>query len=727
MSFVEELKRRNVFRVGIAYVISAWILLQFVDLVLENIQAPDWVMKVFMLALAIGFPLAIFFAWAFEMTPEGLKKEKDIDRTQSITSQTGRKLDFSIIIVLAVALGWFAWDKFVASPEPPTTATVTSPTDSESSREPIPEPAAPAKSIAVLPFINMSEDAGNEYFSDGISEEILNALAKVKELKVAGRTSSFAFKGRNEDLRLIGETLGVSHILEGSVRKAGNKVRITAQLIKVDDGFHMWSDTYDRELTDIFAIQDEIAGAILKELKATLLGGQNIASTRADTRAYDLYLLARQRIYTRNRMQLESALELLDQATEIDPDFAPAWAQKGIASLLLSDQDYGTIPFSESQAQGRLALSKALDLDPQLAEGLAGLGLYQLRQPIAEERDLAAATLQSALAINPSLINASNWLQNVLSRTGKPGESLQILEDMLERDPLYKPGIGNTALQYSLRGDPDKAMSIVKRAQQFLTDDPFLARNEAMILNFSGRTAEALPLAEFSYARAPSDFNSYVFLAVALAASGQFERVADLNVSRPGIRINALLYLDRHEEASILAYQWANSGQNPGALFNTLVKTGKFEELIDYVEQHWADLDALDAAFPAAFGFGYQRMILVAQAYRHSGNQAKFDQAMSLVRRALEQQILAGADASNIHGSLAKYWVLAGDNEKALDSLQKYADKGGLATPRLRDIFPLYKTLEGIPRYEAIQTQMLEHLNGERLKLGLEPLGQERA
>jgi hypothetical protein len=298
---------------------------------------------------------------------------------------------------------------------------------------------------------------------------------------------------------------------------------------------------------------------------------------------------------------------------------------------------------------------------------------------------------------------------------------------MLDRDPLYKPGIGNTALQYTLRGEPDKAMSIVKRAQQFLTDDPFLARNEAMILNFSGRIAEALPLAEFSYERAPSDLNSYVSLAVALAASGQFGRVADLNVSRPGIRINALLYLGRPEEASILAYQWANSGQNPGALFNTLVKTGKFEELIDYVEQHWADLDALDAAFPATFGFGYQRMILVAQAYRHSGNQPKFEQAMSLVRRALELQILAGADASPIHGSQAQYWILADEPEKAMDALQKYADKGGAATPRLSDMFPLYKALEGLPRYEAIQAQLLEHLNGERVKLRLEPLGPERA
>ena len=422
MSFLKELKRRNVFRVAIAYIITAWLLLQAVDLVLENVNAPDWVMQVFMLALAIGFPLAVFFAWAFEMTPDGVKRESEIDRSQSITPQTGHKLDRSIIVVLALALIWCAWDKVSATPEP--TASIdpalTGKTAPEPVREPVPDLVAPPKSIAVLPFNNMSEDASNSYFSDGISEELLNALAKVKELKVAGRTSSFAFKGRNEDLRLIGETLGVSYILEGSVRKAGNTVRITAQLIQVEDGFHLWSETYDRELNDIFAIQDEIAGAIIKELKAELIGGQQITSARVDTQAYDLYLLARQRIYTRTRMQLESALDLLDQALEIDPDFAPAWAQKGITSMLLSNRSYGTMPFVESQAQARLALNKALELDPELAEGWAGLGLYQSNQPVKEENELAIASLRKALEINPSLINASNWLQSELFSKRQP-------------------------------------------------------------------------------------------------------------------------------------------------------------------------------------------------------------------------------------------------------------------------------------------------------------------
>ncbi|HKX56675.1 MAG TPA: hypothetical protein VJN01_11250, partial [Xanthomonadales bacterium] len=198
-----ELKRRNVFKVGAAYVVMAWLIAQGVDVFLENFGAPEWVIKTVLLLLIAGLPVALFFAWAFELTPEGLKKEKDVDRSQSITHETGRKLDYIIIGVLLVALGWFAWDKFrpADDAQPGETAAV----------------AEVEKSIAVLPFVNMSDDTSNEYFSDGISEEILNALAKVPELQVAGRTSSFAFKGQNQDLRKVGEALGVAHILEGSV------------------------------------------------------------------------------------------------------------------------------------------------------------------------------------------------------------------------------------------------------------------------------------------------------------------------------------------------------------------------------------------------------------------------------------------------------------------------------------------------------------------------------
>ncbi len=409
-SFFEELKRRNVVRVGVVYLIAAWLLAQVADLMLASFHAPDWVIQAILVVLIIGFPLALIFAWAYELTPEGLKKEKDVDRSQSITRKTGHTLDRSIIAILVIALAYFVWESQKGSE-----SIVPSPageTSKEAGEQLTLTPAAQTKSVAVLPFVNMSSDPEQEFFSDGISEEILNALAQVKELKVAGRTSSFAFKGQNQDLRKIGEALGVANILEGSVRKSGSKVRITAQLIQVKDGFHLWSETFDRELTDIFAIQDEISATILQQLKAELVGEETVTVARADTKAYDLYLLASQRIYERNQASLQMASDLLQQAVAIDPEYAPAYAQLGITTLLLSEAAYGNLPNQEAGATALKFLQKALALDPKNAEALAGMGLYHIN--IDTDYADAIAVLEQSVAINPNLINARTLAEHGL-------------------------------------------------------------------------------------------------------------------------------------------------------------------------------------------------------------------------------------------------------------------------------------------------------------------------
>ena len=327
MSLFEELKRRNVFRVGIAYAISAWVLMQVVDLVLENITAPGWIMQIFMLALAIGFPIALIFAWAFEMTPEGIKKEKDVDRSSSIASKTGRKLDRSIIVVLVLAVVFLLYKQInQTSLIAPRAGVNQSALATEASNAS--EAESGPVTIAVLPFVNMSSDPEQEYFSDGITEEILNRLAKIRELQVAARTSAFSFKGQNQDIRQIGEMLGVGTILEGSVRRDGEQVRITAQLIRTSDGFHLWSESYDRKLENIFAIQDDIAGKIAASLQVSLgisADQTNASAKTVDPRVYDLYLQAR--ALHRNRGEgLIEALNLFQKAIDIDPAFAPAWA-----------------------------------------------------------------------------------------------------------------------------------------------------------------------------------------------------------------------------------------------------------------------------------------------------------------------------------------------------------------------------------------------------------------
>ncbi len=282
-SFWGELKRRNVVRVTVAYVIVGWLILQLTDVLVPLLTLPEWAGRLIFLLLLVGFPLALFFAWAFELTPEGLKKGKDVDRSDSITHLTGRKLDFGIIGVLVVAVGFLLVDKIYLSEEDTAADEVI---------------ATERQSIAVLPFVNMSPDPDQEYFSDGLSEEILNLLAKIPELKVIGRTSSFAFKGKNEDLRIIGEALGVNTLLEGSVRKSGDRVRITAQLIDVSDASHIWSETYNRTLDDIFAVQDDVAAAIIDAMQIHVSAIPTRGRPTENTVAYALLLKARGSLLT---------------------------------------------------------------------------------------------------------------------------------------------------------------------------------------------------------------------------------------------------------------------------------------------------------------------------------------------------------------------------------------------------------------------------------------------
>ncbi len=275
MSFFKELQRRNVIRIAILYVVAAGFILQGADLLTSVLQLPAWSSQLVFMFLALGFIPALLFSWVYELTPEGLKRETDVNRDQSVPSETGRKIDrlVAILLVLAIASIWLGRlipDEAPAGPAAPAEE-IAEPTAAGTTAVPV-DAAGIQSSIAVLPFINMSSDVENEYFSDGLSEELLNLLAKIPELQVAARTSSFTFKDRTDaDIAEIARKLGVANVLEGSVRKSGNTVRITAQLIEAERGFHLWSETYDRSLDDIFAVQDEIAAAIVNTLELTLL------------------------------------------------------------------------------------------------------------------------------------------------------------------------------------------------------------------------------------------------------------------------------------------------------------------------------------------------------------------------------------------------------------------------------------------------------------------------
>ena len=330
MSLFAELKRRNVIRVGVAYCVTAWLLAQLGEFAFENFGAPDWVLKSVVVVLLMGFPIVLIFAWAFELTPDGFKREREVDRSTSITRQTGRTIDRSIIAVLAIALAWFAWDKFFAAPAPeasPAATTGQAPAISVIG-EPIPE-----KSVAVLPFVTMSNGPDDEYFADGLTEEILNSLAQLPELLVTARTSAFSFKGQDVPVQDIALALGVRHVVEGSVRRSGERLRVTAQLIRAEDAFHLWSQTYDRMSTDAITVQEDIAEKIAAALDVVLDEQKRDAMRRVGLRdveaftAYQKGMEAYERAHGDENQDagLERANAYFDQVIEKVPAFAPVY------------------------------------------------------------------------------------------------------------------------------------------------------------------------------------------------------------------------------------------------------------------------------------------------------------------------------------------------------------------------------------------------------------------
>jgi TolB-like protein len=416
-SFWGELKRRNVFKVAVAYAIVAWLLIEMTSTVFPALKLPEWTITFVTALILISFPVILIGAWAFEVTPDGMKRTREIPLEHSITHITGRKFDFTIIGLLAIAVVFLIVDNYVLVGEP---ASVVS-EQTVSAVQPV------EKSIAVLPFVNMSDDAGNEYFSDGLSEEILNLLAKIPELKVIARTSSFAFKGQTGDIRGIGQQLGVKTLLEGSVRKSGERVRITAQLIDVSDGAHIWSETYDRTITDIFAVQDDVAAAIIDALQIHVSANPARGRPTESTEAYALFLKARASL---NSGESSDAEEFVLSAIELDPKFAEAYELLAYCYWNLCGSG---LKSAEGQKLTGEAAAKALALDPDLvfAQALYQSGNIETWSYLGEIEALERAVRQQPG--NPALLEALSW---DLLEAGYLQEALGVAERLVDLDPL---------------------------------------------------------------------------------------------------------------------------------------------------------------------------------------------------------------------------------------------------------------------------------------------------
>ncbi|MDH3439278.1 MAG: hypothetical protein OEM63_00905, partial [Gammaproteobacteria bacterium] len=456
MSFFSELKRRNVIRVALLYLVASWLLLQVADVGISLLGIPDWAGRFVFLLLLMGFPLVMVFSWAYEITPEGVKREKDVPREQSITDETARKLNTAVIVLLLVSLGTLGLDRLipeqVAAPQQSAEAV----TD-----ESVPTAAsAPEQSIAVLPFVNMSADVDNEYFSDGLSEELLNLLAKIPELQVAARTSTFSFKGSDAGIPEIAEKLNVAHVLEGSVRKSGQDIRITAQLIKASDGYHLWSHAWDRRLVDVFAIQDEIAAAVVDALKVSLLG--ELPRARAtDVEAYELYLQARAAHNYYTQAGFEEAAQLLTRALAIDPEYAEAWVELGRVRTNQVGQNF--LSGSEGFPAARAAAERALQIDPTLARAMSNLGWITMYS----DWDFAEASrlIERALRLEPGNASVLNAYAVLNGAFGRREAMIGYYNEALVVDPVAMSVLGNLAGAY-LASDTMQTRSIVERMRE---------------------------------------------------------------------------------------------------------------------------------------------------------------------------------------------------------------------------------------------------------------------
>jgi len=463
LSFYSELRRRNVFKVAIVYAAVAWLLLQVSDTLGPALHLPEWFVSAVAFLLILGFPVAIIFAWAFDLTPEGLKRETNAEHTAPMAGKTGKKLNYIVVAALVLALSYFVFDKIVFDSGRDTTGISTAvqvapqqPAETESARA--------DNSIAVLPFVNMSSDEEQEYFSDGLSEELLNLLARIPELKVAARTSSFSFKDKDLAIPEIASRLKVAHVLEGSVRKHGNQIRITAQLIQADNGYHLWSETYDRQLDDIFQIQEDIAIAVVGALRVTLLG-ETPKIRKTDPKAYQLFLEGQ---YLKRQLSSDSlnrAVEAFKQAVEIDPAYVPAWAEladtyiwggrpdelsyeeataladQAIQIAISTDPDYAFAYYvrgiswfftKHNFKQGVEDFQRALELDPDNAFLVAAIGKGAL---LTGKFDLAITQYKTALAMEPVVPEFYWYLGQAYLSSGRLDDAEASFRKLLSLSP----------------------------------------------------------------------------------------------------------------------------------------------------------------------------------------------------------------------------------------------------------------------------------------------------
>jgi len=573
VSLFAELKRRNVLRVGVAYLAASWLLIQILETLFPIYDVDETSIQVVVSILGIGFIPVLIFAWVFEWTPQGLKKDSEVDRDAGTTPGGSKAFDRVVIIVLALALGYFAIDKFVLDP---TRDAEIIETVRERARTEALYESYGDKSIVVLPFVNMSADPDQEYFSDGLSEELLNLLSRIQELRVISRTSAFSFKGKDVDIPTVAEKLKVDHVLEGSVRKSGNRIRITVQLIDARTDTHLWSETYDRTLDDVFVIQDEIAAEIVAQLRITLLG-KSPETRKIDPEAYVLYLQARHLTWSPDSDGMIQAETLLKQALALEPDYVPVMNE---LSVVYYRQGYAFDIRSREEGK-RLSEEmnrKALGVDPGDAVATAILAWRHMEDQLDPAG--AARLFEEAIASDPTDEDIVRSAGSFARMIGRPDQAIVLGEYAIARNPRCAVCFHSLSMAYRDSGRFEEAEANGKIARALgMRLDYSIAKTKLQ----QGRADEALLVFEQMDGRNHQKLHAMAMALYSLGRQAEFEATFAELRKRWG---------DEQPIFIALVYSWAGDTDSAFAWLDRAIEKEAFAVIRVYASQFFRNLHA---------------------------------------------------------------------------------------------------------------------------------------
>jgi TolB-like protein/Tfp pilus assembly protein PilF len=711
MSLITELKRRNVFRVAAAYGIVAWLLLEVASVILPALRLPEWTLTLLVFLVVAGFPLAMILAWAFELTPAGIKRDSAVDPDESIAHHTGRKLDFIIIGALSVAVVYFAVDKFVLQGDPEQGAR-------SIERVPGGAPIERKGSIAVLPFANRSANEADVFFVDGMHDDILTHLAKIRSLKVISRTSVMEYRDTTKNLKTIGEELGAETVLEGGVQRAGTQIRVNVQLIDAATDEHLWANIYDRQLTaaNVFAIQTEIATAIADALRATLSTEERELLDAVPTEnmaALEAYFRGKQRLEKRTSAELADAADDFRRAIELDPNFALAYV--GLADSYLLQVEYSAVPMDETLVKAQAAVDKALALDDRLAEAYTSLGA------IGHDRndyEAADAAFKRALELNPNYVTAYHWyalllggplgrtdealalimkaaeldprspiiLQNVggfLGSVGRPDESLAWLLKSIEIDPDSAAGYQPIGSHYwEIEGQLDEAARWLRKAVAVDPGSPMLSATVGWLFLDLGD----LERAEY-----------WIKRSIALGPDGFIPNLAMQHLHL--YRGDPVAARESGRRAFETDHYWAyqNHSYRPDRLYE--MRAGRYAEARAVFEKIAPELLSEDS--PEIGNTNYRAAIDLALILSKTGEQERADWLLEGSLQYIQRLSRFGDDGYRIAD--AQIYALQGDKQKALSTLRQAIDEGWRVNWRFDlEYDPLLESLHDEPEYQAM-------------------------